>query len=100
MAEQIPLSFKGPLQDAIASDMLQDEAGNQGQDRTMTPPAKTEDLGGRVDRPSSNASRQLAAALLLEEVVQVLLQSFELKDPARATLLSRLAILKGLSRAK
>ena len=96
MSEQLRFSWMRLLTTAIITDKHQDGAGNQGQDRTNMPPAKTKDLEGRIARPSSAASRQLAAALLLNEVVEILLQSFELMDPARAALLSRQAILKGL----
>ena len=100
MAEQLPISYLGALTDAIASDMLQDEAVNQGQDRTNMPPAvKTED-GGRIDRPSSAASRQQAAALLLSVLTEVVMSAPSTSESDRANLLSRLAILKGVRRDK
>ena len=92
--EQISIAFKRDLTDAISRDNKVRTEGNREQEQEQTMPKDRNEDGG-VSKPSSNASRQLAAALLLQYVVEVLL-SLELPQQNRVTLLAKLAVLNGV----
>ena len=93
--EQISIAFKRDLTAAISRDIKVRTEGNREQEQEQTMPKDRNEDGG-VSKPTSNASRQLAAALLLQYVVEVLLESKGLPEQARVTLLAKLAVLNGV----